>query len=64
VRLGWTVSGGQEDRGDHRDQAGQPAEDERQALPDTPLSAQGQDEGGQRKRLEGDPEPDEDKVEY
>ena len=54
----------QEDRGNHGDQAGQPAQDERQSLPGALLGAQDQDEGYEREWFEGDPEPDEHQVKY
>ena len=64
LRFGRLVPGRQEDGGDHHNQAGQPAEDERQPLPGALLGAQDQDEGRERKRLEGDREPDEQQVKY
>ena len=63
-RPGRLAAGDQDDRGDHHDQARQPAEDERQALPGPPLSAQDQDEGRDRKGLKGDREPDDQKINY
>ena len=64
LRPGRMAAGRQDDGGDHDHQAGQPAEDERQALAGALVGAQDQDEGRERKRLEGDREPGEQKVEY
>jgi len=45
-------------------QASQPAQDERQALPDALLRGQDQDEGRDREGLKGDREPDEHKIKH
>src|SRR6202034_2012069 len=64
LRLGRMAARAQDDGGDHHDQAGQPAEDDPQALPGALLGAQDEDESRERERLESDREPGEQKVEY
>jgi hypothetical protein len=64
ARLGRLAPGEQEHGGDDHDQAGQPAQNERQALPGALLGAQDQQERDQREGLKGDAQADEDKVKY
>jgi hypothetical protein len=63
LRLGRLVPGGQEDPGDDHDQAGQPAEDEGQALDDAALRAEQQDESGDGEWFQGDAQADEQQIE-